>query len=112
MAYPELPHVPGVVCEGAHNVCPRLLSLVIDYLNIVDEENNLHTAAALSGRQQAWALGFPVGYVICRQLKRGFPARQFSVLIGVASHDTKAQDALKPDDRLLEVTHTARPSLF
>ena len=48
MTHPELPHVPGVVCERSHDVCPGLLSLVIDRIDVVDQENNLHTAAALS----------------------------------------------------------------
>src|SRR6266704_2071646 len=106
MAYPELPHVPGVVCERTHDVCPGLLSLAIDSLNVVDEKDDLHTAAALSRRKQVWALGHPVGGVICCQLKSGFPTRQFSILIYLAGHDTKAQDVLKPGDGLLEVAHT------
>src|SRR5215472_9328598 len=68
MAYPELPHVPGVVSEGAHNVCLSLLGLAIDSVDVLDKEDNLYAAAALSRREQAWALGFPVGCVIRRQL--------------------------------------------
>src|SRR5438874_9072883 len=106
MAYPELAHMPGVVGEGAHDVYLGLLGLAIDSVDVVDEEDNLHTAAALSRREQAWALGFPVGCVICCQLKRGFPTPQLGILICFASHDTKAQDVLKPGDGLLEVAHT------
>src|SRR5258708_22148577 len=106
MAYPELPHVPGVIGKGAHNVCPGLLGLAIDSVDVVDEEDNLHAAAALSRWEQAWALGFPVGSIICCQLKRGFPTRQLGILICFASHDTKDQDVLKPGDGLLEVAHT------
>src|SRR5207248_11612931 len=47
-----------------------------------------------------------VGDLFCRQLKRGFPTRQFSILIGVANHDTKGQDTLEPRPGLLEVAHT------
>src|SRR5947209_3675850 len=96
MAYPELAHMPGVVSKRAHDVGLGLLGLLIESIDVVDEESNLHTTAALSRREQAGALGFPIWCAVCCQLNRGLPARQFSIFVCVASHDAKAQDVLKP----------------
>ena len=101
MAHPELPHVPGVVGQFTRDVCPGLLSLVIDSIYVLYEEDNLNAAAALSRRQKALALRRPVWCAFCRQLNRGLPARQFNIFICIASDDTKAQHMLKPCDGLL-----------
>jgi hypothetical protein len=101
-----LSHVPGIVGEFAHDICLGLLGLTIDSVDVVYEEDDLHTTAALSGREKARALGRPVWRAVWRQLERGLPARQFSILVCVAGDDSKAQDALKPVNGLPEVAHT------
>src|SRR6266566_1931811 len=113
MAYPELSHVPGVVGEWAHDICPSLLGLAIDGIHVVYEEDDLHAAAALSRREKAGALGRPVWCMVWRQLEKGLPARQFSVVVCVASDDTKTQNVLKPCDGLLKVAHAnLNPACF
>src|SRR5947207_1701682 len=98
MAYPELAHMPGVIGEWAHDVCLGLLGLAIDGIDVVDEEGNLHTAAALPRCEQAGALGFPIWCALCCQLDRGLPARQFSIFVCLAGHNAKAQNVLKPSN--------------
>src|SRR5438876_8805438 len=39
MAYPELSHMPGVVSERAHDICPGLHRLVINSVYVLDKEN-------------------------------------------------------------------------
>src|SRR5262249_22224342 len=113
VAHPELPHVPGENGERADDLCPSLLSLAIDIIDVLDEEDDLHTAAELPWWEQVWSLDFPVWRILCRQLEGGLPARQFSIFVCVASHDAKAQNALKPGDGLLEVAHTQlNPTCF
>src|SRR5450631_1174741 len=41
MAHPELAHMPGKVCDGTHDVCLGLLSLAIDCIGILDEQDDL-----------------------------------------------------------------------
>jgi hypothetical protein len=106
MADPELPQLPGVIGERTDDICTGLLSLTINSVDVVNEEDNLHTAAALSRREQAWALGFPVWRIVCRRLKSGLPTSQFSLLVCLASHDTKALSLFKPDDGLLNIAHS------
>jgi hypothetical protein len=96
MAYPELSHVPGVVGEWAHYICPGLLGLVINSVYVLNKEDDFNAAAALSRREKATALRLPVWCVVCRQLNRGLPAIQFRIFVCVSSYDTKTQDILKP----------------
>src|SRR5262249_28649336 len=77
-----------------------------DSIDVFDEEDNFHTAAALSCWEQVWAFDFPVWRIPCCQLESGLPVRQFSIFACVASHHMEAQDALKPGDGLFEVAHT------
>src|SRR5260370_18321184 len=105
MAYPELSHVPGVVGEWAHYICPGLLGLVINSVYVLYKEDDLNAAAALSRWEKAASLRLPVWCVLCRQLNRGLPASQFSIFVCVASYDTKSQNVLKPLNRLLKVAH-------
>jgi len=44
--------MPGIIGERTYNICPRLLSLAIDSVDVLNEEDNLHTAAALSRWEQ------------------------------------------------------------
>ena len=98
MAHPELSHVPGIVGEFTHDVRLGQLGLAIEVVYVLYEEGDLNTAAALSRREEARALGRPVWCAICRQLDRGLPTRQFSIFVCIAGDDTKAQDILKPCD--------------
>jgi len=60
VAYPELSHVPGVVGERAHYICPGLLGLVINSVYILYKQDDLNAAAALSRREKVIALQLPV----------------------------------------------------
>src|SRR5437763_1921958 len=106
MAYPELPHVPGIVGQFAHDVGLSLLGLTIDSFYILYEQDNLNAAATLSRWEKARALGLPVWCVVCGQLDRGLPARHLSIFVSLAGLDTKAQDVLKPGNGLLKVAYT------
>src|SRR2546425_427341 len=96
MAHPELSHMPGILGQWAHNVCLSLLSLAIDSLYVIYDEDDLNPAAALSRREKPRALDFPVWRFVRRQLYRSLPASQFSIFICIASYDTKTKDILKP----------------
>ncbi len=106
VADPKLTQMPGVIGEWTDDLCPGLLSLTINSVDVVDEEDNLYPAAALSRWEQTRTLSFPIRCIICRQLKSGLPARQFSILVCLASHDTKAQNLFKPGDGLFEIAYT------
>jgi hypothetical protein len=59
------------------------------------------------------ALGGPVRCMVWRQLDSGLPTRQFGILVCLEGDDTKAQNVLKPCDRLLEVAHAQfNPACF
>src|SRR6266536_1427911 len=105
MAHPELPHVPGIVSQWTHNVGPGLLSLVIDLIGILHEQDDLNAAAALPWCKQAHAFGFPIGRMICCQLDEGLSTRELCIVICLTSDDMKAQGVFKPGDRLLEIAH-------
>src|SRR5437588_3621368 len=106
MAHPELSHVPGIVSQFAHNVGLSLLGLMIESFYVFYQQDDLNTAAALSGWEKARTLGLPVWCIVCSQLDGSLSARHLSIFVAIASLDPKAQDVLKPENGLFEVAHT------
>ena len=64
MAYPELPHVPGVVSQRPDNLCPGLLGLAIHRVNVVHDEDDFNAAAPLSWRKKMLPFGLPIGSLV------------------------------------------------
>src|SRR5690242_13274265 len=51
MAYPELPHMPGVVGQLSHNLGMGLLSLTIDGIHVIDDEDDFDAVTTLTWRK-------------------------------------------------------------
>ena len=64
MAYPELPHVPGVVSQRSDNLCPDPLGLTKHRVNVVHDEDDFNAAAALSRRKKMLPFGLPIGGLV------------------------------------------------
>jgi hypothetical protein len=91
----------------------KALSLAIDRLNIVHEQDDLDAVAAVTRRKKVRAFSFPVRCILCRQLNGGFSTRHFSVVVAVAGDDAKAQRLLKPVQGLFKVAYTQfNPTCF